>query len=137
MSFKAGGLHQLACCAEPRPHLRAGLPDVVLLQVTATDPDGDAIPRPARWDTAVGPTPLIYVAPESRDRSALAPGERVLAKLRPVTGAELPRYEGRAMRRLAEGPADARLAGEQAVSKPPDLWGSFGVAITTARPGPR
>ncbi len=77
----------------------------MVLQVTGTDPDGDAIARPATWDNADGPPPLIYMAPEPRGRPALAPGERVLARLRPIPGAGPPRYEGRTMRRLTEGPA--------------------------------
>ncbi|HET8995695.1 MAG TPA: hypothetical protein VFN42_03425, partial [Acetobacteraceae bacterium] len=91
--------------AHPRPHRRAGLPETLVLQITGTDPDGDAIARPASWDNAAGPPPLIYMAPEPRGRPALAPGERVLARLRPIPGAGPPRYEGRTMKRLTTGPA--------------------------------
>ncbi len=91
--------------AHTRPPRRAGLPEVMVLQVTGTDPDGDAIARPATWDTGAGPPPVIYMAPEPRGRPALAPGERVLARLRPIPGAGAPRYEGRTMRRLTQGPA--------------------------------
>ena len=76
-----------------------------MLQVTGTDPDGDAVARPASWETGAGPPPLIYMTPEPRGRPALAPGERVLARLRPIPGAGPPRYEGRTMKRLTAGPA--------------------------------
>jgi len=91
--------------AQTRPPRRTGLPEVMVLQVTGTDPDGDALARPASWDNSAGPPPLIFMAPEPRGRPALAPGERVLARLRPIHGAGTPRYEARTMKRLADGPA--------------------------------
>ena len=69
--------------------------------ITGTDPDGDAIARPANWDAANGPPPTVFMAAEPRGHPALAPGERVLARLRP-TGPG--RYEGRTVRRLADTP---------------------------------
>jgi ribonuclease R len=77
------------------------LPETAIVVVTGTDPDGDAIARPAEWDAETGPPPVIFMAAEPRGQPALAPGERVLARLRPAgTG----RYEGRTIRRLAETP---------------------------------
>ena len=58
------------------------LPDAMVVQVTGTDPDGDAIARPVGWE-GDGPPPLVLMAPEPRGRPALAPGERVLARLTP------------------------------------------------------
>jgi ribonuclease R len=69
--------------------------------VTGTDPDGDAIARPVSWDATDGPPPVIFMAAEPHGRAALAPGERVLARLKP-TGPN--RYEGRTIRRLTNTP---------------------------------
>jgi ribonuclease R len=74
----------------------------MVVQVTGTDPDGDALARPVAWDSADGPPPLIFMRPEVRGRAALAPGERVLARLKPIGAG---RYEGRTMRRLTEAPS--------------------------------
>ncbi len=69
--------------------------------VTGTDPDGDAVARPAVWDNADGPPPAIFMAAEPRGRPALAPGERVLASLTPAGPG---RYQGRTVRRLTDAP---------------------------------
>ena len=74
----------------------------MVVQVTGTDADGDALARPASWDPENGPPPLILMHPEPPGRPALAPGERVLARLKPVGAG---RYEGRTMRRLADAPS--------------------------------
>ena len=74
----------------------------MVVQVTGTDADGDALARPASWDPENGPPPLILMQPEPPGRPALAPGERVLARLKPVGAG---RYEGRTMRRLADAPS--------------------------------
>jgi len=76
------------------------LPDATVVQVTGTDPDGDAIARPVDWQ-GDGPPPLVLMAPELRDRPALAPGERVLARLRPIGNGK---YEGRTLKRLSAEP---------------------------------
>ena len=76
------------------------LPDATIVQVTGTDAEGDPIARPVQWD-GDGPPPMILMAPERRDTPALAPGERVLAKLRPLGGG---RYEGRTLKRLTDTP---------------------------------
>jgi ribonuclease R len=72
----------------------------MIVQVTGTDPDGDAIARPVGW-AEKGPPPLILMAPEPRGRPALAPGERVLARLRPIGRG---RYEGRTVKRVGDAP---------------------------------
>ena len=72
-----------------------------IVVITGTDADGDAIARPAEWERDAGPPPMIVMAPEPHGRPALAPGERVLARLRPAGAG---RYEGRTVRRVSEGP---------------------------------
>jgi ribonuclease R len=74
----------------------------MVVQVTGTDPDGDALARPVAWNPDDGPPPLIFMQPEAPGRAALAPGERVLARLKPLGAG---RYEGRTMRRLTEAPS--------------------------------
>jgi ribonuclease R len=54
-----------------------------MVVVTGTDPDGDAIARPATWDNTDGPPPVIFMVAEPRGRTALTPGEQVLARLHP------------------------------------------------------
>jgi len=76
------------------------LPEAMVVQITGTDPDGDAVARPISWQ-GDGPPPMILMAPEPRGRPALAPGERVVAKLRPIGGGK---YEGRTVKRLTEAP---------------------------------
>ncbi len=80
----------------------ADLPDTAIVVVTGTDADGDAIARPANWDASAGPPPAIFMRAEPRGQPALAPGERVLARLTP-NGPN--RYEGRTIRRLTEAPS--------------------------------
>jgi ribonuclease R len=79
---------------------RATLPETLIVQVTGTDRDGDAIARPAVWQGKT-PPPQILMLPEARGQPALAPGERVLARLRPVG---FGRYEGRTLRRVDDTP---------------------------------
>ena len=76
------------------------LPDATIVQITGTDPDGDAIARPVAWE-GDGPPPMVLMAPERRGEPALAPGERVLAKLRPLPNGK---YEGRTLKRLTDAP---------------------------------
>ena len=76
------------------------LPEAMIVQITGTDSDGDAIARPVRW-SGEGPPPFIVMAAEPRGRPALAPGERVMAKLKPIGPG---RYEGRTQKRLTDAP---------------------------------
>jgi ribonuclease R len=76
------------------------LPDAMVVQISGTDPDGDAIARPVGWQ-GEGPPPIVFMAPEPRGRPALAPGERVLARLRPMGPGK---YEGRTLKRLSDAP---------------------------------
>src|SRR5579872_2060970 len=66
----------------PRP-VQARLLETAMVVITGTDPDGDPIARPTEWDNAAGPAPIIFMAAEPRGHAALAPGERVLARLKP------------------------------------------------------
>jgi ribonuclease R len=91
----------------PAGHRRFSAPDrladAIVVQITGTDPDGDAIARPVSWApsrTGERP-PLILMAPEPRGRPALAPGERVLARLKPIGPGK---YEGRTIKRLGDTP---------------------------------
>ena len=76
------------------------LPETAVVQITGTDPDGDAIARPVGLDTS-GPPPLILMHAERAGQPALAPGERVLARLKPIGPGK---YEGRTIKRLASTP---------------------------------
>ena len=90
-----------------RPRSAGGaLPETTIVQVTGTDPDGDAVARPTAWDSADGPPPLILMHPEPHGRPALAPGERVLARLKPLYSKPgMPsRYEGRTVKRITDAP---------------------------------
>jgi ribonuclease R len=101
------------------------LPEVMMIQVTGTDPDGDAIARPIGWDASAGPPPIIYMAPERRGQSALPPGARVLARLKPTGKGK---YEGRTIKRIAEAPG--RILG---VYRPAEARGQEGRIIPTDR----
>lgn len=85
----------------PRRPPSAILPETAIVQITGTDRDGDAIARPVAWKHEDGQPPLILMAPEPPGRPALAPGERVLARLRSIGPG---RYEARTMRRMTDAP---------------------------------
>ncbi len=75
-------------------------PETAIVQVTGTDRDGDALARLVAWD-GDGKPPTIFMLPEPRGRPALAPGERVLARLRPIGPDKL---EGRTLKRITDAP---------------------------------
>ena len=75
-------------------------PDAMVVQITGTDTDGDAIARPVSWD-GDGKPPMVLMAPEAKGLPALAPGERVLARLRPIGAGK---YEGRTLKRITDTP---------------------------------
>ena len=77
------------------------LPRVTVVEVTGTDDDGEVLARPVAWERDA-PPPVIIMAPEKRGRSALGPGDRVLARLSRGAGGI---YEGRTIRRLPDAPA--------------------------------
>ncbi len=85
--------------AGPKQVREAGrLPETAVVEVTGIDRDGEALARPVAWDGA-GRPPIIFMAAEARGQAALAPGARVLARLRKV-GPD--KYEGRTLKRLSE-----------------------------------
>ena len=89
---------------KPPPPRRHGalLPETAIVRITGTDRDGDALARPVAWEADQGPPPVIHMRPEQPGRPALAPGERVLARLSPDGPGH---YLGRTMKRISETPA--------------------------------
>jgi ribonuclease R len=79
------------------------LPRVTVVEITGTDTDGELLARPQQWPEGTTP-PRIYMAPERGSRSALGPGDRVLARLQPIGDGA---YEGRTIRRLPGAPERA------------------------------
>ncbi|GAB4356993.1 MAG: ribonuclease R [Kiloniellaceae bacterium] len=57
------------------------LPNVLVVEVSEMDEDGELFARPAVWDDDKGAPPRIYVAPDKRSRAVLAMGERALVRL--------------------------------------------------------
>ncbi len=81
----------------PRP--REPLAGVVEARVSGTDADGTALARPVDWSGR--DPPLIRLLPEPAGRPALAPGQRLLARVHPLGPG---RYEGRTLRLLEAAP---------------------------------
>ena len=82
----------------------ARLPEAIIVEITGIDTEGDAIGRPAEW-RGTGPAPTIFMQPEGRGQTALAPGQRVLARIRPIGSAIGARkFEGRTLRRIEGAP---------------------------------
>jgi ribonuclease R len=74
------------------------LPENALVEVTGIDRDGEALARPVVWD-GPGRPPIIFMHAEGKGQAALAPGARVLARLKRI-GTD--KYEGRTIKRIAE-----------------------------------
>ena len=85
----------------PRRH-GTPLPETAIVRISGTDNDGDALARPVTWDATLGPPPVIHMRPEQPGRPALAPGERILARLTPDGPGH---YVGRTIKRISETPA--------------------------------
>jgi len=83
------------------------LPPVTVLEVVATDIDGELLARPVVWDSPLE-APVIYMAPVRRGQGALGIGDRVLARMTRIDDTEdgKPAYEGSTIRRLEHAPAD-------------------------------
>ena len=112
----------------PNTGTNGRLPETAIIRITGTDNQGEPIARPVEWPPLGsghdGPPPMILMHPERRGQPALAPGERVLAHLRPIGKGK---YEGRTIRRLTDTPG--RILG---IFRPnPD--GSGGRVIPTDR----
>ena len=95
-----GGEGDIAPAGHRRFTAPGRLPEAMVVQVTGTDPDGDAVARPVGWQ-GEGPPPIVYMSAEARGQPALAPGERVLARLRQIAPGK---YEGRTLKRLTDAP---------------------------------
>jgi ribonuclease R len=81
------------------------LPDMMVVEVTGTDTDGELQARPLAWD-GEGRPPRIYMAAFRHGEPAVGVGDRVMVKLRRVRDDA---YEGRAIRVVGE--ARARVIG--------------------------
>ena len=96
-------------------------PEVTVLRVVGVDADGETIAEPLIWKQEDNPKPKIYMNPERGGRPALGPGDRVLARIRKVSGGY---YEGRTIRRLPQAPGAVlgvvEKAGEIFLVKPID-----------------
>jgi ribonuclease R len=75
---------------------RGRLKGVMVLDIADTDPDGELLARPAKWDGS-GKPPMIRLAPGHQSlRPALGVGERVLARIK----ADGDGYEASVIKRL-------------------------------------
>jgi ribonuclease R len=83
------------------------LPDMAVVEVFGADPDGDPLARPVSWPEGNGRPPLVLMRPERPGQPALAPGERVLARLKYIGAGH---YEGRTFKRIGSA-APARILG--------------------------
>ncbi|WP_419899960.1 ribonuclease R [Roseomonas sp. USHLN139] len=89
-----------------KPQPAGRLPEMAAVEVFGTDTEGEPLARPLAWEGS-GRAPLVHMRPERPGQPALAPGERVVARLKPIGPG---RYEGRTFKRLGMG-APARLLG--------------------------
>ena len=78
------------------------LPNTAMVLITGTDFDGDPVGRPETWDQTDGRPPIIRMIAEKPGQPALAPGDRVLARLKPTGPGQ---YQGRTVHRLSQGPS--------------------------------
>ncbi|OEJ66792.1 ribonuclease R [Magnetovibrio blakemorei] len=85
----------------------AALPPVTVVEVNATDIDGELLGRPVVWESELAP-PVIYMAPVRRGQGALGVGDRVLARMVRIDDTEdgHPAYEASCIRRLEHAPSD-------------------------------
>ena len=83
----------------------ANLPDMAALEVFGTDADGEPMARPITWEGAE--RPVVYMRPERPGQPALAPGDRVLAR---ITRLGPGKYEGRTFKRIGTG-SPSRILG--------------------------
>jgi ribonuclease R len=77
------------------------LPPVTVLVAGGPDDSGDIFATPQAWD-GEGPAPRVLFVAKKGD-PAIGEGDRLLARITPVTG-EAHRYEGRLIRRIGAGP---------------------------------
>ena len=79
---------------------RRAMDETMIVRITGTDSDGEALARPVDW-AGSSPPPTIVMAPERRGVPALAPGDRVLARLTPSGRGN---FEGRTVKRIDATP---------------------------------
>jgi ribonuclease R len=77
------------------------LPNVLVVEVSEMDEDGELLARPSVWDDDKGAPPRIYVAPDNRSRAVLAMGERALVRLQLADDGT---YEAHVIRKLDRPP---------------------------------
>ncbi len=77
------------------------LPEVMVVEISGVDPDGELLAKPITW-AEEGRPPRIYMAPGRRGEAPLGVGDRVLARMRRLRDGI---YEARAVRRITAGPA--------------------------------
>lgn len=77
------------------------LPNVLVVEVSEMDEDGELFARPTVWDDDKGAPPRIYVAPDKRSRAVLAMGERALVRLQLADDGT---YEAHIIRKLDRPP---------------------------------
>ena len=75
-----------------------GLDEIMVVEVTEIDIDGDVFARPVTWDKNT-PPPRIEMVPDNKGHPALKPGDRVLARLNRLSDKV---YQGRTVRRMDE-----------------------------------
>jgi ribonuclease R len=78
------------------------LPPVSVLIASEPDGDGDLFARPLDWEDGREAPSILYVP--RRGDPALGPGDRFLAKLRPIEGKDGLTYEARLIKRLGAEP---------------------------------
>jgi ribonuclease R len=83
----------------------ATLPDMAALEVFGTDADGEPMARPITWEGVE--KPVVYMRPERPGQPALAPGDRVLARITRIGGNK---YEGRTFKLIGTG-SPSRILG--------------------------
>jgi ribonuclease R len=72
------------------------LPEVTVLEISGSDPDGELLARPVNWDSNEDP-PRIYVQFSREDGAKLGIGDRVLGRLSESHGGD---YEAKIIKRL-------------------------------------
>lgn len=77
------------------------LPPVTILAILPPDAQGDQFARPLEW-SGTGPVPRVLFLPRKAD-APVAEGDRILARLTPVTGQDW-HYEARLIRRISIAP---------------------------------
>jgi ribonuclease R len=85
-----------------RRHAAPGrLPNVLVVEVSGMDEDGELLARPTVWEEEKGTPPRIYLAPEKHSRALLAMGERALVRLKLGDDGN---YEAQVIRKLDRPP---------------------------------